>query len=89
MYIDTLQEVYANTPKILVDVTGSNNLVYLPLDKIMQQPKQVPVETAAAKDEEENAAANIERNNQNMVSQRRIDDRPGYDDIERPSRGGA
>lgn len=88
MYIDTLQEVYTNTSKILVDVSGGNNLIYLPLDKIMQQPKSAPIETPAAKDEEENAAANIERNNQNMAASRRIDDRTGYDDIERP-RGGA
>lgn len=88
MYIDTLQEVYTNSSKILVDVNGGNNLIYLPLDKIMQQPKSLPVETSASKDEEENAAANIERNNQNMAASRRIDDRTGYDDIERP-RGGA
>ncbi len=88
MYIDTLQEVYATTPKILIDVNSGNNLVYLPLDKIMQQSKPVSIETPAAKDEEENAAANIERNNQNMAAQRRIEERSGYDDVERP-RGGA
>ena len=88
MYIDALQEVYSNTSKILIDVSGGNNLIYLPLDKIIQQQKSVPIETSASKDEEENAAANIERNNQNMATSRRIDDRTGYDDIERP-RGGA
>lgn len=88
MYIDTLQEVYATTPKILIDVNSGNNLVYLPLDKIMQQNKTAPIETPAAKDEEENAAANNERNNQSMVVPRRIEERSGYDDVERP-RGGA
>ncbi|MCS5710180.1 FtsH protease activity modulator HflK [Candidatus Berkiella aquae] len=88
MYLDTLQEVYSTTPKILIDVNGGNNLVYLPLDKIMQQSRPAPVETSATKDEEENAAANAERNNQGMAAQRRIEERTGYDDIERP-RGGA
>lgn len=38
MYIETLQEVMTNTSKILVSGgDGNNNLLYLPLDKLMQQ----------------------------------------------------
>lgn len=37
MYIDTLQSVLQNTTKILVDVNASNNLMYLPLDKLLKQ----------------------------------------------------
>lgn len=38
MYIETLQEVMSNTSKILVSGgEGNNNLLYLPLDKLMQQ----------------------------------------------------
>lgn len=89
MYIDTLQEVYANTPKILIDVNGGNNLVYLPLDKIMQQQtKPSAIEAPNAKDEEDTSITNGERSNQNMAATRRLDERTGYDDIERP-RGGA
>lgn len=36
MYIDTMQQVYSNVTKILVD-TRNNSLLYLPLDKILQQ----------------------------------------------------
>jgi hypothetical protein len=36
MYLDTMQEVYANTSKVLVDSKGQGNLLYLPLDKLMQ-----------------------------------------------------
>ena len=36
MYIDTMQQVLSNTSKILVDAKGSGNLLYLPLDKLMQ-----------------------------------------------------
>ena len=37
LYIDTVQSVFANTNKVMVDVDGGNNLLYLPLDKIMEQ----------------------------------------------------
>jgi membrane protease subunit HflK len=37
MYIDTMQQVYSNVSKILVDSRGNSNLLYLPLDKLMQQ----------------------------------------------------
>lgn len=36
MYIDTMQEVYANATKVLVDSRQGSNLLYLPLDKLMQ-----------------------------------------------------
>jgi membrane protease subunit HflK len=37
MYIETMEKVYANTSKVMVDVEGGNNMMYLPLDKIIQQ----------------------------------------------------
>ena len=37
IYIDTLQQVLASTNKIVMDYRGSGNLLYLPLDKLMQQ----------------------------------------------------
>ena len=36
MYLDTMQQVFSNTGKVLVDAKGQGNLLYLPLDKIMQ-----------------------------------------------------
>jgi len=36
MYLETMQQVYANTSKVMVDAKGGNNLLYLPLDKIME-----------------------------------------------------
>lgn len=35
MYIDAVQAVLAKTPKVLMDVEGGNNMMYLPLDKIV------------------------------------------------------
>ncbi|MDR3491613.1 MAG: FtsH protease activity modulator HflK [Gammaproteobacteria bacterium] len=39
MYIETMQTVFENTSKILVDVNGSNNMLYLPIDKLVQSVK--------------------------------------------------
>ena len=36
LYLETMQQIYANTSKVLVDTKGSGNLLYLPLDKLMQ-----------------------------------------------------
>ncbi|MEP4486943.1 MAG: FtsH protease activity modulator HflK [Halioglobus sp.] len=34
LYLDALQGVYSNTNKVMVDVEGGNNMMYLPLDKL-------------------------------------------------------
>jgi membrane protease subunit HflK len=36
LYIDTVQQMLASTSKILIDARAGGNLLYLPLDKIMQ-----------------------------------------------------
>jgi modulator of FtsH protease HflK len=36
MYVDTMQQIYGNVTKVMVDAKQGNNLLYLPLDKIMQ-----------------------------------------------------
>lgn len=37
MYLSTMQQILENTSKIMVDSQASNNMLYLPLDKIMRQ----------------------------------------------------
>jgi membrane protease subunit HflK len=37
LYLDTMQEIFSNTTKVLVDTKSTGNLLYLPLDKLMQQ----------------------------------------------------
>lgn len=41
MYLDAIEEVLGNTTKIMIDVEGGNNLLYLPLDKMVQQSPMV------------------------------------------------
>ncbi|GMV55296.1 MAG: hypothetical protein AMXMBFR6_11010 [Betaproteobacteria bacterium] len=36
MYIDTLQQIMSSTNKVMIDAKGNGNLLYLPLDKLMQ-----------------------------------------------------
>ena len=42
MYLETMQQVYGNVTKILVDSRQGSNLLYLPLDKILQGNVSVP-----------------------------------------------
>ncbi|GAA0859835.1 FtsH protease activity modulator HflK [Aliiglaciecola litoralis] len=36
IYLETMEQVYSNTSKIMVDNKGSGNMMYLPLDKILE-----------------------------------------------------
>jgi membrane protease subunit HflK len=42
MYIDTMQQVYNNVTKVMVDTRSSNSMIYLPLDKLIQQSSGEP-----------------------------------------------
>ena len=48
MYIDAMQQVFSSTSKILVDTKGDGNLLYLPLDKLMQANPSAPVDVPPA-----------------------------------------
>ena len=37
IYIDTMRQVYSNVSKVMVDSKSGSNLLYLPLDKLLQQ----------------------------------------------------
>ncbi len=47
MYIDAMQQIYSNVTKIMVDSKQGSNLLYLPLDKLIQMTGQVAQDTAA------------------------------------------
>ena len=42
MYLDAMTEVYSNVTKVMVDSRSGSNLLYLPLDKLMQQVASAP-----------------------------------------------
>ncbi len=47
MYLDTMQQIYSNVTKVLVDSRQGSNLLYLPLEKIMQLPAAAGAEATA------------------------------------------
>ena len=55
LYLESMQQIYGNVTKVLVDSSKGSNLLYLPLDKIMQTTGQ----GAAAADAAGTAAAPV------------------------------
>jgi membrane protease subunit HflK len=47
LYLETMQQVYSNVSKVMVDSRSGSNLLYLPLDRLMQQAG-APAATAGA-----------------------------------------
>ncbi len=62
MYIDAMQQIYSNVTKVLIESKQGSNLLYLPLDKIMQatQSGTIPAGTpvAPSSSDNNNAASN-------------------------------
>jgi membrane protease subunit HflK len=50
LYLDTMQEVFSNTSKVLVTGgnKGQNNLLYLPLDKMIESGRSTTAPTTGA-----------------------------------------
>jgi membrane protease subunit HflK len=64
IYIDTIESVMSNSTKVMIDVDGGNNLLYLPLDKIMQQTQENSSSSSGARANQSNSEDfNSSRNN--------------------------
>ena len=48
MYTDAMQQVYSSVTKVLVDSRQGNSLLYLPLDKLMQQTGNQPADSGGS-----------------------------------------
>ncbi len=59
MYLETMQQVFSNATKVLIDTKTSNQLLYLPLDRLLQQlaAEAVPARPAATPAPEPTAPA--------------------------------
>jgi len=42
IYLDAMESVMTNSSKVMVDVDGGNNILYLPLDRILQNAQGTP-----------------------------------------------
>ena len=69
MYIDTLESVMSNSTKVMIDVEGGNNILYLPLDKILEQNKANMASSGRSTDI--NSGANYGNNTETSTSNRR------------------
>ena len=68
LYLDTLQMVMANSSKVMIDVEGGNNLLYLPLDKMIQ-----PSAPSASTDTSTSAGINTRQVSDRLAEQLRRD----------------
>jgi membrane protease subunit HflK len=64
LYLETMQSVYSNVSKVFVDSRSGSNLLYLPLDRLLQQasvptPAAAPAAAPAAPADAPGAAADL------------------------------
>lgn len=79
LYLDTLENVYAKTNKVIVNVEGGNNLMVLPLDQIASRTRTLP-DTDSSYDLSLNDKMNEPTP---QVTPGRSTGRPTYEDISR------
>lgn len=48
LYLDSISKVYGNASKVMVDVEGGNNMMYLPLDKIMESNSRTRTDNSSS-----------------------------------------
>ena len=70
LYIETVEDVYSNSNKVLIDVEGGNNMMYLPLDKIMTEQKRSNRSGVASYDLQQQADQVIENLNTRQSTRR-------------------
>ncbi len=58
LYIDAMQDVMTASSKIMIDVEGGSNMLYVPLDKILEQNASNPARLASGSSQELRDLAN-------------------------------
>jgi membrane protease subunit HflK len=48
LYMETMQQIYANATKVFVDAKNGNNVLYLPLDRLVEQNRERQAAAAGA-----------------------------------------
>ena len=80
MYLDAMQQIYTNVTKVVVDSKQGSNLMYLPLDKLMQMtsgsapaiaPAQEPSNASAPTSASTNGATTDPRSRESLRSRDR------------------
>ncbi len=72
LYLDMMQQVLSNTSKIMVDQKNGNNLLYLPLDKLIQMTGSAPASSSVVQPSvQESTADNSLRTRESFRSRER------------------
>jgi len=77
LYLDAIEEVMTNSSKVLVDTEGGNNMLYLPLDKIVQQGSAATIGRGTGSSEQmvdriaNEVIEKLQRNSERVQSERR------------------
>ena len=53
LYIEAIEEVYSNSSKVFIDAKGSGNLLYLPIDKLIDRSQKVTTQTESSRSADE------------------------------------
>ncbi|MCS6943983.1 MAG: FtsH protease activity modulator HflK [Sutterellaceae bacterium] len=77
LYLETMQQILANTTKVLIDTRANSNLLYLPLDKLLQQAQaeSVPATPRVAPAPTQNDAAPTDVRGRDTTRSRERDSR--------------
>ena len=76
LYIDAIEQVMTDSTKVLMDTEGGNNMLYLPLDKLVQQGSAGPSRNNENNNQLIDRVANeviekLQRNSNQLQSERR------------------
>jgi membrane protease subunit HflK len=58
LYLEAIEEVYAGSSKVLLDAAGSGNMIYLPVDKLLEQRRESGDISSAGRDGATGATSN-------------------------------
>ncbi|MFT5534920.1 MAG: membrane protease subunit HflK, partial [Candidatus Paceibacteria bacterium] len=77
IYLETMQQIFTNTSKVMIDSKSGNNLLYLPLDKLISQSvaadaaSKTPVQTVVPSASVETMEAQRQRESRSRDSRDR------------------
>jgi len=86
LYIDAIQDVLRNTSKVLIDIEGGNNMMFLPLDRMVSQDGQAPAFASGNQLSNQQLRELTDRVTREMSSQSSGNDRARVQPL--PTRGG-
>jgi membrane protease subunit HflK len=93
LYIETMQDVYSNNSKVMIDVDSGNNMIYIPLDKIVDANKAprkaLPDSTTSSTQQLRSSPEASATSNDYYKGAARPSVRPTYSNSSRPVREGA